>query len=229
LIRGFRDFFLRSNVIHLSVAVIIGTAFTAAVTAVANNWISPLFAAFGGRNPDGLAVTLVTGNVKSVMDFGAILTALTVFAIIATVVYYLIVLPVKEIQLKRMWALNSKPPMPTEVDLLSDIRGLLRQQQSQDAAPSVSSGSDTQTAHNESAPLMIEVARGFSSRLVVFPGNTPGLLIEYSGNQMAFAVGRGTGAVVHAHEFAVGLAYAALAFAGRCRIQVSPRHSASKA
>ncbi len=97
-------------------------------------------------------------------------------------------------------------------------------------AVSIPSGPDQRPAQaGESTPLMIEVGRGFSSRLVMFPGNTPGLLIEYSGNQMAFAVGRGTGAVVHAHEFAVGLAYAALAFAGRCRIQVSPRHSAAKA
>jgi large conductance mechanosensitive channel len=231
LIRGFKDFFLRSNVIHLSVAVILGTAFTAAVTSVANNWISPLFAAFGGRNPNGLAVTLVSGNVKSVMDFGAILTALTVFAIIATVVYYLIVMPVKEIQLKRMWAVNSKPPMPTEVELLADIRGLLRQQQGQNGgAVSVPSGPPSLrvTQPGDSSPMMIEVTRGFSSRMVVFPGNTPGLLIEYGGNQMAFAVGNGTGAVVHAHDFAVGLAYAALAFADRCRIQVSPRHSSAK-
>src|SRR5437867_1289923 len=123
---------MRGNVTQLSAAVIIGTAFTALVTAVVNNWIGPLIAAFGGQNANGLAVTLVNGNFKSVMDFGAILTAVIIFAIVTSAVYYLIVLPSREMQLRRMWAMRSRPPEPTEVELLADIRGLLlRQQQGQ--------------------------------------------------------------------------------------------------
>jgi large conductance mechanosensitive channel len=226
VLRGFKEFFLRGNVVHLTAAVVLGTAFTALVTSVVTNWISPLLAALGGRNPNGLSVTLVRGNFRSVMDFGAILTAVIIFAIIAAVVYYLIILPMKEIQLRRMWATRSKPPARTEVDLLTEISGLLRQQSQLLGVAGIpaAKGANGQTSPTqEHAPLMVEVTQSFSSRLVMLPGNTPGLVIDYGGNEMAFAVGRGMGGVVNAHEFAVNLAYTALAFASRCRIQMSPK------
>jgi large conductance mechanosensitive channel len=212
-------------VLHLSAAVIIGTAFTAMVTAVVTNWIGPLISAMGGHNPNGLAVTLVTGNDRSIMNFGAILTALIVFAIIVVVVYYLIVLPVKEMQLRRAWSMRSRPPEPTEVELLADIRGLLAQQLNQ--YQSVPSGPKAQMAQmtrlDDGGRLAVEVGQGFSSRVVVFPGDKPGLVITYGNRQMAFSAGRDVSAVVNAHEFAVGLAYTALAFASRCRVQMAPQ------
>jgi large conductance mechanosensitive channel len=222
VLKGFREFFLRGNVLHLSAAVIIGTAFTAMATAVVSNWIGPLIAAIGGHNPNGLAVTLVTGNDRSVMNFGAILTALIVFAIIVVVVYYLIVLPVKEMQLRRAWASRSRPPEPTELELLADIRGLLHQQLSQhQGIPVVPNGQMTRL--DDGGRSTVEVNQGFSSRLVVLPGDKPGLVINYAGRQVAFSAGRDVSAVVNAHEFAVGLAYTALAFAGRCRVQMAPQ------
>lgn len=225
MLKGFREFFLRGNVLHLSAAVIIGTAFTAMVTAVVTNWIGPLIAAIGGHNANGLAVTLVTGNDRSVMNFGAILTALIVFAIIVVVVYYLIVLPVKEMQLRRAWASRSRPPEPTEVELLADIRGLLHQQLSQhQGIPVVPNGQMTRLDNlDNGGRSAVEVNQGFSSRLVVLPGDKPGLVINYGGRQVAFSAGRDVPAVVNAHEFAVGLAYTALAFAGRCRVQMAPQ------
>jgi large conductance mechanosensitive channel len=229
MLKGFKEFFLRGNVVHMAVAVIVGTAFTAFVTAIANNWISPMFAAFGGRNPNGLAVTLVDGNLRSVVDFGAILTAVAVFAAIAALVYYLVVLPYKEIQLRRMLNTRSSgPPTPTEVQLLADIRGLLSQQlqigQGEPAVPN--QVGQTHTGQTNGAHrLAVEINQGFTTRLVMLGENTPGLMIDYGGSQLAFAAGQGTRAVVNAHEFAVNLAYTALAFASRCRIQMGPRHT----
>ncbi|HEV2783429.1 MAG TPA: MscL family protein [Actinophytocola sp.] len=233
MFRGFRDFFLRGNVIHLSVAVTIGMAFTALVTTLVNNWIGPLFAALGGSNATGLSVSLVEGNLKTQMDFGAILTALAGFMIIATVVYYLIVLPVKELQLRRALTAKALPREPTEVELLAEIRGLLSQQQ-RAVGPAVAEGTGPIETNwfertNDRRKVTIDGDREFSSRLVVLRPNTPGLVIDYGGEQLTFTVGQGKGGVAKAHEFASDLAYAALAFAHRCRVEMSPRHAAPPA
>jgi large conductance mechanosensitive channel len=223
VLKDFKDFLFRGNVIHLSVAVIIGTTFTAAVTTVVNNWIGPMIGAFGGTNPNGLAITLVDGNLTSVMDFGAILTALIAFSIIAVLIYYLVILPVKEIQLRRAVAASAMPPEPTEVELLTDIKGLLLQQQN--GNPARHSGDAGQTEPNPRQQAA-EIGEGFSSYLVALP-DRPGLVIDYGGNRITFAVGRNPLEVLTAHEFAVGLAYTALSLASHCRVRMSPRHAAS--
>jgi large conductance mechanosensitive channel len=128
MLKGFKEFMTRGNVIDLAVAVIIGTAFTAVVTSVVNNLINPLIAAIGGGNVNGLAVKLNANNEKSVIDFGAIITALINFVIIAAVVYFVIVLPVKKIMERRRRGEEPPPAEPSEAELLTEIRDLLRQQ-----------------------------------------------------------------------------------------------------
>ena len=131
MIKGFKDFLMRGNVVDLAVAVIIGTAFTAIVTAIANSFIKPMIAAFGGAEVTGLSWTIVAGNPASRMDFAAILTAIINFLIIAAVVYFAIVLPMKKIQDRRKRGEEPGPAEPTEVELLTEIRDLLRDQQVQ--------------------------------------------------------------------------------------------------
>jgi large conductance mechanosensitive channel len=130
MLKGFKEFMTRGNVIDLAVAVIIGTAFTAVVTAVVTNLINPLIAAMGGGNVNGLAVQLNDDNPKTVIDFGAIITALINFVVIAAVVYFFIVVPVKKILDRRRRGEEPTPAEPTETELLTEIRDLLRQQQS---------------------------------------------------------------------------------------------------
>jgi large conductance mechanosensitive channel len=130
MLKGFKEFMTRGNVIELAVAVIMGTAFTAVVTSVVNNLINPLIAALGGGNVNGLAVKLIASNDKSVIDFGAIFTALINFVIIAAVVYFAIVVPVKRIVERRRRGEEPPAPQPTDVELLTEIRDLLRQQAS---------------------------------------------------------------------------------------------------
>jgi len=129
VIKGFKDFLMRGNVVDLAVAVIIGTAFTAIVTAIANSLIKPLIAAIGGANVTGLAWTIVAGNDKSTVDFAAIITAVINFLIIAAVVYFVIVMPLKKLQERRKRGEEPGPAEPTDVELLIEIRDLLRQQQ----------------------------------------------------------------------------------------------------
>jgi len=127
--KGFKDFLMRGNVVDLAVAVIIGTAFTAIVTAIANNLIKPLIAAIGGTNVSGLSWTIIAENKASTVDFAAIITAALNFLIVAAVVYFLIVLPLKKIQDRRKRGEEPGPAEPTDVELLIEIRDLLRQQQ----------------------------------------------------------------------------------------------------
>lgn len=131
MIKGFKDFLMRGNVVDLAVAVIIGTAFTAIVTAIADSFIKPLIAAIGGANVTGLSWTIVDGNRESTIDFAAIITAVINFLIVAAVVYFMIVMPIKRIQERRKRGEEPGPKEPTDVELLTEIRDLLRQQQGQ--------------------------------------------------------------------------------------------------
>jgi large conductance mechanosensitive channel len=129
VLKGFKEFLMRGNVVELAVAVIIGTAFTAIVTAIADSFIRPLIAAIGGGNVTGLAWTIVPDNPKSTIDFAAILTAVINFLIVAAVVYFLIVMPLKKLEERRKRGEEPPPEKPTDVDLLTEIRDLLLRQQ----------------------------------------------------------------------------------------------------
>lgn len=129
MIKEFREFLLRGNVLDLAIAVVIGAAFTAIVTAFTTNFVNPIIAAFGGGNVNGLAWQIVDGNEKSVIDFAAILTAIINFLIVAAVVYFLLVVPFKLIQERRKRGEEAGPAEPTEVELLVQIRDLLLQRE----------------------------------------------------------------------------------------------------
>jgi large conductance mechanosensitive channel len=91
---GFRKFLLRGNLVDLAVAVVIGTAFTALVTALVKDLITPLIAAIGGKpNFSNLAFTFN----HSRFAYGDFVNAILAFLIIAAVVYFLVVLPIGKI------------------------------------------------------------------------------------------------------------------------------------
>ena len=128
MLKGFRDFVFRGNIFELAVAVVIGTAFTAVVTAVVTNLINPIIAAIGGHNVNGLAVTIVAGNPKTVMHFDTVITAIINFVIIAAIVYFVFVLPMQTILERRKRRDPAVAADPTDVELLTEIRDLLREQ-----------------------------------------------------------------------------------------------------
>ena len=129
MLKGFKDFLMRGNVLELAVAVVIGTAFTAVVTAFTENLINPVIAAIGGANVNGLGFQLIGDNPKTVMDIGAVISAAINFMIIAAVVYFLFVLPFQTIQARRKRGEEAGPSEPTDVELLIQIRDLLAQRQ----------------------------------------------------------------------------------------------------
>jgi len=93
-VKGFRQFLMRGNVIDLAVAVVIGAAFGAVVTALVKDLITPLIAAIAGkRDFSGIAFT-VNGSRFMIGDF---VNAVVSFLLISAAVYFFVVLPVNTI------------------------------------------------------------------------------------------------------------------------------------
>jgi large conductance mechanosensitive channel len=130
MIQGFKAFIMRGNVIDLAVAVVIGAAFTAVVTAIVESVFNPLIGAI--FNADSLKTSFMIGLPGGGnLAFGAVLAAIINFLLIAAVVYFAFVLPinrVKEAQERRLAAqapgVEEAAPL-TDIVLLSEIRDLL--------------------------------------------------------------------------------------------------------
>lgn len=90
MLRGFREFLLRGNVVDLAIAVVIGAAFGAVVTAFVADFITPLIAAIGGQ-PDFSSLSFTVN--KSHFLYGHFINALLAFVIIAAVIYFFVVVP----------------------------------------------------------------------------------------------------------------------------------------
>src|SRR3712207_189236 len=123
--KGFRDFLLRGNVVDLAVAVVIGAAFTAVVTAFADSFLTPLIGLAGGGGELGGTVE-VNGQV---FTWGAFVSQVITFVLTAAIVYVAVVLPMKAIIERRKRGEEAGPAEPTQVELLVEIRDLLRAQQ----------------------------------------------------------------------------------------------------
>ncbi len=124
MIRAFREFILRGNVVDLAVAVIIGVAFGAVVTAFANDFVGGLIGVIGGT-PDFGSAGIEIGAGKIVI--GSTLTALINFVIVAAVIYFVIIAPMTKLSERR--GTSEESPAPTdETLLLTEIRDLLREQ-----------------------------------------------------------------------------------------------------
>jgi large conductance mechanosensitive channel len=131
MIKGFKDFLLRGNIVDLAVAVVIGTAFTALVTAFTTSFLQPLIGLVGGGG--------VTGGTfevdQQVFDWGAFLNAVITFVLTGAVVYFAVLLPMKALLERRHSGKEPGPVAPTQVELLVEIRELLRAQQGSDGPP----------------------------------------------------------------------------------------------
>ncbi|APU12733.1 MULTISPECIES: large-conductance mechanosensitive channel protein MscL [Actinoalloteichus] len=141
MFKGFKDFLMRGNVIDLAVAVVIGAAFTSIVTAFTTNLIQPIVDIIGPADTGNLGIRIGTrpdGSALSI-DFGAVLTATLNFLIVAAVVYFIFVLPMNKLQQRRKRGEEPGPAEPTDVELLTEIRDLLRAQQRQEQAERVES------------------------------------------------------------------------------------------
>ncbi|MDH6676271.1 large conductance mechanosensitive channel [Rhodococcus sp. LBL1] len=141
MLKGFKDFLLRGNVLDLAVAVVVGAAFTAIVTAFTSNIVNPLLAAVGGSEELGLGKEIIKGNQETFVNVGAVLTAIINFVIIAAVVYFVLIVPSNAI--KARFATEEEDTKASEADLLIQIRDILAEGRIGEAAGSESDGRHT--------------------------------------------------------------------------------------
>jgi len=108
MLKGFRQFIFRGNVVDLAVAVVIGAAFGAVVTAFVKDLLTPLIAAVAGK-PDFSALRLTLN--KSELLYGDFINAIISFLLVAAAVYFFVVVPMNALmaRLKR----GEAPPDPT--------------------------------------------------------------------------------------------------------------------
>jgi large conductance mechanosensitive channel len=131
VLKGFKEFIMRGNVVDLAVAVVIGAAFTAVVTALVKDLLTPLIAAIFGK-PDFSNLHFTVN--KSTFQYGDFINAAINFLLIAAAIYFFVIVPIKrltELQAKRRAA--GEPAevaeIPSdEVVVLTEIRDLLRSQ-----------------------------------------------------------------------------------------------------
>lgn len=108
MLKGFKQFMMRGNVIDLAVAVVIGAAFGAVVTALVKDLITPLIAAIVGK-PDFSAIVFeVNGSKFMIGDF---INGLVSFVLISAAIYFFVVLPVNALTARMRR--GEAPPDPT--------------------------------------------------------------------------------------------------------------------
>jgi large conductance mechanosensitive channel len=123
VIKEFRDFILRGNLVDLAVAVVIGTAFGVLVKSLTDNMITPVLALIGGKPDFSDLVFEISGTE---FRYGAFLTDLIGFLIIAAVIFFLVVKPVNTLlDRARRGDTEDEAPDP-QIVVLEEIRDLLK-------------------------------------------------------------------------------------------------------
>jgi len=118
MIKDFKEFLLRGNLLDLAVAVVIGAAFTAVVAAITADIITPFIKAiFGGSTQfDGLSFTINGSQIY----YGKVLTALLNFVIVAAVIFFLVIKPVNSL-MSRLGRTPSEDPVRECPECLSKV------------------------------------------------------------------------------------------------------------
>jgi len=123
VLKGFKEFIARGNAVELAIGIVIGTAFGAVIASIVDNFINPLIGAIFGK-PDlsgTLNLTLNGGE----FHFGAILTAIINFILVAAAIYFVVVVPLNAMQRRRRTEEVPADEKPEDVALLEQIRDLL--------------------------------------------------------------------------------------------------------
>ena len=125
MLKGFKEFISRGNVVELAVGVIIGAAFKNIVDALVDGIINPLIAAVIGK-PDFSDAFILTLNGTDV-KFGVLITAVINFLLMAFAIYFCIVVPMNALNARRKKAEDEAPSaeVSDEVKLLTEIRDAL--------------------------------------------------------------------------------------------------------
>jgi large conductance mechanosensitive channel len=124
MLKGFKDFVMRGNVVDLAVGVVIGAAFTGVVTAFTTSFLKPIIKLVGGGEDQFAGAWEISrGNY---MDWAGFINALITFLLTAAVLYFLVVYPMNRLAERRKRGEEPPPSAPSEeVKLLTEIRDAL--------------------------------------------------------------------------------------------------------
>lgn len=123
MLKGFKEFLSRGNIVDLSVAVVIGTAFTALVTKFTDSIITPLISRIGVNQKTDVGVLRIDLGGGNTIDLNVVLSAAINFILVAAVVYFLVVLPYN--RLRKQGEVEQADD--AQIVLLTEIRDLLGQ------------------------------------------------------------------------------------------------------
>jgi large conductance mechanosensitive channel len=122
MIREFRDFLFRGNIVDLAVAVVLGVAFGAIITSLVEDILTPLLGLVGV--PDFSTWVIQVGGAE--MRIGLFLNALISFVMIAAAIFFVVVKPMQRMDAMRAGQAGEVPAAPAEIELLTEIRDELR-------------------------------------------------------------------------------------------------------
>jgi large conductance mechanosensitive channel len=123
MLKGFKEFLSRGNIVDLSVAVVIGTAFTALVTKFTESIITPLINRIGVNQKSDVGILRIDIGGGNTIDLNIVLSAAINFILVAAVVYFLVVLPYN--RLRKQGEVEQADD--AQIVLLTEIRDLLAQ------------------------------------------------------------------------------------------------------
>jgi large conductance mechanosensitive channel len=123
MLKGFKEFIMRGNVVDLAIAVVIGTAFTALVKAFVADILTPIVAAvFGKPNFGDLTFSINSSHFL----YGDLINEIITFVSVAAAIYFFVVLPLNKIAERRARGqVPADEPLPPDIALLTEIRDLL--------------------------------------------------------------------------------------------------------
>jgi large conductance mechanosensitive channel len=121
VLKGFKEFLARGNIVDLSIAVVIGTAFTGLVTKFTESVIQPLIDRIGAGGDSDYGVLKIGIGGGQTIDLNVLLSAAINFILVAAVVYFLVVSPYNRLRRKS----EVEQAQDTELSLLTEIRDLL--------------------------------------------------------------------------------------------------------
>jgi large conductance mechanosensitive channel len=149
MLKGFKEFLARGNIVDLSIAVVIGTAFTALVTKFTDSIIQPLINRIGAGGNSEYGILRINIGGGQTIDLNILLSAVINFVLVAAVVYFLVLVPYNRLRKKG----EVEQAQDTELSLLTEIRNILAETNgsSGKGAAAPGSGPSPDTAKTTSA------------------------------------------------------------------------------
>jgi large conductance mechanosensitive channel len=128
MVKEFKAFLLRGNVVDLAVGVVIGAAFGAVVTSLVDNLLNPIIGLIGGQDFGSLTITLKDATATDdavLLRYGAFISDVISFVLIAAAVFFLVVKPINSLMGRMRRGEEPVDEIPADIVLLTEIRDLL--------------------------------------------------------------------------------------------------------